>query len=151
MCYSAENTEFFWHGFSKWISYFFFLGYGHIVPATPVGKLATIFYAIFGIPLFLLYLSNIGDIMAKSFKFIYSRICKCQRDHKPPEQIPSGILKKPDSYRIQMLPQHVHGLSQAGVPGGPEESTSSMASGMIGKISTLRKLTTAASTASGHR
>ena len=110
-----------------------FLGYGHIVPATPVGKLATIFYAIFGIPLFLLYLSNIGDIMAKSFKFIYSRICKCQRDHKPPEQIPSGILKKPDSYRVQMLPQHVHGLSQTGIAGGPEESTSSMASGMIGK------------------
>ena len=112
----------------------YFLGYGHIVPATPVGKLATIFYAIFGIPLFLLYLSNIGDIMAKSFKFIYSRICKCQRDHKPPEQIPSGILKKPDSYRVQMLPQHVHGLSQTGIAGGPEESTSSMASGMIGKI-----------------
>ena len=112
---------------------FLFLGYGHIVPATPVGKLATIFYAIFGIPLFLLYLSNIGDIMAKSFKFIYSRICKCQRDHKPPEQIPSGILKKPDSYRVQMLPQHVHGLSQTGIAGGPEESTSSMASGMIGK------------------
>ena len=32
-----------------------------------------------------------------------------------------------------MLPQHVHGLSQAATPGGPEESTSSMASGMIGK------------------
>merc|ERR1719270_1427972 len=64
-----------------------------------------------------------------SFKFIYSRLCKCQRDIKSPEQIPSGILKKPDAYRVQMLPQHVHGLSQAG---GPEESTSSMASGMIG-------------------
>ena len=32
-----------------------------------------------------------------------------------------------------MLPQHVHGLSQTGIAGGPEESTSSMASGMIGK------------------
>ena len=32
-----------------------------------------------------------------------------------------------------MLPQHVHGLSQAGSGLGPEESTSSMASGMIGK------------------
>lgn len=86
-------------------------GYGHIAPITPVGKLVTIFYAIIGIPLFLLYLSNIGDIMAKSFKWTYSRLCKCQRGQKPPEQIPSGILKKPDTYRIQYIPQHVHGLN----------------------------------------
>ena len=52
----------------------FFAGYGHIAPTTPVGKLVTIFYAIFGIPLFLLYLSNIGDIMATTFKWIYSRL-----------------------------------------------------------------------------
>ena len=51
-----------------------FPGYGHIAPTTPVGKLVTIFYAIFGIPLFLLYLSNIGDIMATTFKWIYSRL-----------------------------------------------------------------------------
>ena len=89
----------------------FFAGYGHIAPITPVGKLVTIFYAIIGIPLFLLYLSNIGDIMAKSFKWTYSRLCKCQRGGKPPEQMPSGILKKPEAYRISYLPQHVHGLS----------------------------------------
>lgn len=29
-------------------------------------------------PLFLLYLSNIGDIMAKSFKWIYARLCLCR-------------------------------------------------------------------------
>ena len=37
-----------------------------------------------------------------------------------------------------MLPQHVHGLSQAGSGLGPEESTSSMASGMIGKYGNTR-------------
>ena len=37
-----------------------FLGYGHIVPTTPVGKIVSIFYAVLGVPLFLLYLSNIG-------------------------------------------------------------------------------------------
>lgn len=29
-------------------------------------------------PLFLLYLSNIGDILAKSFKWIYAKICLCR-------------------------------------------------------------------------
>ena len=52
--------------------------------------------------------------MAKSFKWTYSRLCKCQRGQKPPEQIPSGILKKTaEPYRVQYLPQHVHGLAVA--------------------------------------
>lgn len=40
------------------------------------------FYAIIGMPLFLLYLSNIGDIMAKMFKWFYSRCCQCKRKRK---------------------------------------------------------------------
>lgn len=36
------------------------LGYGNIAPVTVYGKIATVFYAIIGMPLFLLYLSNIG-------------------------------------------------------------------------------------------
>ena len=66
------------------------LGYGHIAPATSLGKLATIFYTIAGIPLFLLYLSNIGDILATSFKWTYSRICKCQK-------APSSKVVAPDA------------------------------------------------------
>jgi hypothetical protein len=38
----------------------------------------TIMYAIIGMPLFLLYLSNIGDILAKSFKWTYAKCCLCQ-------------------------------------------------------------------------
>lgn len=53
-------------------------GYGNITPRTALGKIITIFYAIIGMPLFLLYLSNIGDIMAKSFKWIYAKVCLCR-------------------------------------------------------------------------
>ncbi|XP_002007624.2 zinc finger CCCH domain-containing protein 13 [Drosophila mojavensis] len=51
------------------------IGYGHISPRTDWGKVTTIFYAIVGIPLMLLCLSNIGDVMATSFRFLYWRIC----------------------------------------------------------------------------
>lgn len=37
-------------------------GYGNLSPRTEWGKVATILYAIIGMPLFLLYLSNIGKL-----------------------------------------------------------------------------------------
>ncbi|XP_063220306.1 TWiK family of potassium channels protein 18 [Bacillus rossius redtenbacheri] len=54
------------------------IGYGNVTPRTEWGKLTTILYAIVGMPLFLLYLSNIGDILAKSFKWTYAKICLCR-------------------------------------------------------------------------
>ncbi|ALC40566.1 CG8713 [Drosophila busckii] len=54
------------------------IGYGNITPNSNWGKLVTILYAIIGMPLFLLYLSNIGDVLAKSFKWIYSKVCLCR-------------------------------------------------------------------------
>src|SRR5438128_2250701 len=61
----------------RYFLFYLFLGYGNIAPRTSWGKIVTIVYAIVGIPLMLLYLTNIGDILAKSFKYIYSRICRC--------------------------------------------------------------------------
>ncbi|XP_076645033.1 potassium two pore domain channel subfamily K member galene [Halictus rubicundus] len=61
------------------------IGYGHIAPKTKNGKVVTIFYAILGIPLMLLCLSNIGDIMASSFRFLYWRVC-CYVCTKPPKK-----------------------------------------------------------------
>lgn len=40
--------------------FLFIAGYGNLIPRTKWGKIATIVYAIIGMPLFLLYLSNIG-------------------------------------------------------------------------------------------
>ncbi len=36
-------------------------------------------YALVGMPLFLLYLANIGDIMAKAFKWTYSSCCRLRQ------------------------------------------------------------------------
>ncbi|XP_024943239.1 two pore potassium channel protein sup-9 [Cephus cinctus] len=59
------------------------IGYGNISPRTEWGKVVTIVYAIAGMPLFLLYLSNIGDILARSFKWTYARCCLCRCRRKP--------------------------------------------------------------------
>uniref|UniRef100_A0A1B6DH55 Potassium channel domain-containing protein n=1 Tax=Clastoptera arizonana TaxID=38151 RepID=A0A1B6DH55_9HEMI len=58
------------------------IGYGNVAPRTSLGKLATIVYAIAGMPLFLLYLSNIGDILAKSFKWTYAKCFLCRSRYR---------------------------------------------------------------------
>ena len=51
-------------------------GYGNLTPRTEWGKIATILYAIVGMPLMLLYMSNVGEVLAHIFKFIYFRVCR---------------------------------------------------------------------------
>merc|ERR1711936_776397 len=78
------------------------IGYGHGVPITPIGKIVTMIYAVIGVPLFLLYLSNIGEIFATSFKWTYSRLCKCQ------------LLRRRRQYRVDALPNAIQGLEEQG-------------------------------------
>jgi hypothetical protein len=52
------------------------LGYGNITPKSNTGKLLTIFYAMIGIPLFFICLTNTGDLLAEVFIYCYS---KCVR------------------------------------------------------------------------
>lgn len=42
-----------------------------------MGKLVTIAYAMVGMPLFLLYVSNMGDFLATCFRWVYVHLCKC--------------------------------------------------------------------------
>ncbi|XP_064618783.1 potassium channel subfamily K member 18-like [Lineus longissimus] len=71
------------------------IGYGHIAPKTAWGRFMTIVYAIFGIPLTLLCLANVGGLMANIFRFIYSRVCCgfccicCKKKKKHPRRMSS--------------------------------------------------------------
>ncbi|XP_049829207.1 uncharacterized protein LOC126267939 [Schistocerca gregaria] len=51
------------------------IGYGSVSPRTPWGKVVTIVYALVGIPLMLVYLSTVGDVLARSFRRLYGRLC----------------------------------------------------------------------------
>ena len=68
---------------------FYVAGYGHVAPKTTWGRLVTIVYALVGIPLTFLYLSNIGNFLADCFRMFYKKICcdlcccqKCERKKK---------------------------------------------------------------------
>lgn len=92
------------------------IGYGNVAPRTALGKAVTIGYAIIGIPLMLLYLTNIGDGLAKSFKYMYGRLCRCGK-RSPGRGVRRGVpssattptaasLKSGENYRAHHVVGH---------------------------------------------
>lgn len=66
------------------------IGYGNMYPKTPYGKIATVIYALFGIPLYILYFLNVGDALAGVFRWVYRWMYKCSTEHSesdPPKRI----------------------------------------------------------------
>ncbi|KAI3387502.1 hypothetical protein SNEBB_003074 [Seison nebaliae] len=53
------------------------IGYGNITPKTDWGKIVTIIYALFGIPLMFMCLNNTGDMLADIFTKCYTMFIKC--------------------------------------------------------------------------
>ena len=49
------------------------IGYGDLVPRTEAGKIATIVYAVFGIPVYILYFMNMGKVFANILKWVYTK------------------------------------------------------------------------------
>ncbi|XP_070610315.1 potassium channel subfamily K member 18 [Erythrolamprus reginae] len=54
------------------------VGYGHIYPVTKLGKYLCMVYALFGIPLMFLVLTDMGDILATILSTSYNRARKLQ-------------------------------------------------------------------------
>lgn len=50
------------------------IGYGNIVPRSDWGKIATMIYALVGIPVYILYFMNMGKVFARVFKCLYRRL-----------------------------------------------------------------------------
>lgn len=78
-------------------------GYGSVAPRTVWGRLITIVYALAGIPLMLVYLSTVGDVLSRSFRRLYGRLCRprnCTRKQQPPPPPPpvGGMMSKTYRY-----------------------------------------------------
>ncbi|XP_034937662.1 potassium channel subfamily K member 1 [Chelonus insularis] len=69
------------------LSVFTMIGYGNTVPRTPWGKGATVVYAIFGIPLYVLYFLNMGKVLAHTFRWLYQWFHECTGRKKPGQRI----------------------------------------------------------------
>ncbi|XP_026498445.1 TWiK family of potassium channels protein 7 [Vanessa tameamea] len=65
------------------LSVFTMIGYGNVVPKTVWGKIVTIAYACFGIPIYVLYFCNMGKVLAKTFKWLYITAHECSRREDP--------------------------------------------------------------------
>lgn len=70
---TQEITSFFFSIFS-FLFCLSLLGYGHISPATDIGRAITIVYAIIGIPMFLTLLADFGKLFTRNIKFLWAYV-----------------------------------------------------------------------------
>lgn len=61
------------------LSVFSMIGYGNMTPRTEWGKVTTVIYATFGIPLYILYFLNIGKVLANTFRWLYRWFMECNQ------------------------------------------------------------------------
>ncbi|CAH1398863.1 unnamed protein product [Nezara viridula] len=63
------------------------IGCGNLGPKTTEGKLATMVYALVGVPLMLICFSHLGSILAELIQSAYSFLCTCSVRRKPNERL----------------------------------------------------------------
>ncbi|XP_034837460.1 uncharacterized protein [Maniola hyperantus] len=97
--YSGQRSWNFMNSFVYCMTLVTTIGYGHIAPKTTYGRVATIAYAIVGIPLFLIVLADFGKLFTRIIKFFwafirrfyYTRSCKRVRRTAPMQEVMKGL------------------------------------------------------------
>ena len=87
-------------------------GYGNLTPSTDLGKLVTMLYALVGIPLMFIYMANIGTVLASSFKFLYSKVCRCEARPDLPDSATLPAMCREDTISLRQasgnISSHFH-------------------------------------------
>ncbi|XP_053619438.1 muscle M-line assembly protein unc-89-like [Plodia interpunctella] len=97
--YSGQRSWNFMNSFVYCLTLITTIGYGHIAPKTTYGRVATIVYAIIGIPLFLIVLADFGKLFTRIIKFFwafirrfyYTRSCRKVRRTVPVQEVMKGL------------------------------------------------------------
>jgi len=80
------------------------IGYGVIAPRTDSGQLFCMAYTVFGLALMMLFLANIGNMMAKMIKTGYSRIlCRWCRVRRRKDELPDDADYEPDKIKTDLV------------------------------------------------
>lgn len=90
----------------------FFSGYGGISPKTQWGRIAALVYALFGIPIVLLYLSAMGEGLSSALRCVFRRIRTCGENsnsnkHNPSENGASSSGSSSSSSSMKKRPQNL--------------------------------------------
>ncbi|XP_060838497.1 TWiK family of potassium channels protein 18-like isoform X1 [Rhopalosiphum padi] len=110
------------------------IGYGHISPSTNTGRLITIVYAIFGIPIFLILLADFGKMFTRGIKFLwafvrrlyYTGSCRKVRRTAPVQEVMKGVQMMYDITKFRR-PSNMFGGVPDGQSGFPPTSPSTPA------------------------
>ncbi|KAF7279884.1 TWiK family of potassium channels protein 18-like isoform X2 [Rhynchophorus ferrugineus] len=70
--YSGQRSWSFLNGIVYSLTIITTIGYGHMYPKTHTGRALTIVYALIGIPLFLIALTDFGKLFTRCIKFLWS-------------------------------------------------------------------------------
>ncbi|KAI4462293.1 potassium channel subfamily k [Holotrichia oblita] len=86
--YTGQRSWSFLNGVIYSITVISTIGYGHLYPTTNLGRGLTILYALIGIPLFLIILTDFGKLFTRCIKYVWAffrRLCytgRCRRVRK---------------------------------------------------------------------
>ncbi|ALC49219.1 CG42340 [Drosophila busckii] len=86
------------------------IGYGGVSPRTEWGRIVALIYALFGIPLLLIYLSAMGDALSAAMRFLFRR-----RDKDEEEAADANSKAATEQPRGQQQQQYAGRMVQYGI------------------------------------